>query len=157
MEIYEFNGDRKIHLPLLLLADEQESMIDRYISRGKMFVLDDGGVKAECLVTDEGGGVLEIKSIAVSPGSQGRGYGRRLVDFVADRHSADFGVLQVGTGDSPLTVPFYERCGFRRHHVVRNFFVDNYDHPIFEGGVQLVDMIYLRMNLEERRTKSRGK
>jgi len=23
------------------------------------------------------------------------------------------------------------------------FFTDHYDHPIFEGGVQLVDMIYL--------------
>ena len=42
-----------------------------------------------------------------------------------------------------LTIPFYEACGFRRSHVVPSFFTDHYDHPIFEGGVQLVDMIYL--------------
>ena len=27
---------------------------------------------------------------------------------------------------------------------VKNFFTDNYDHPIIECGVQLSDMIYLR-------------
>ena len=30
---------------LLLLADEQEDMIDRYLERGTMYVLEDGGVK----------------------------------------------------------------------------------------------------------------
>ncbi len=48
------------------------------------------------------------------------------------------------TGDSPLTIPFYEKCGFKRHHVEKEFFTKNYDHPIFEAGVQLVDMIYLQ-------------
>ena len=56
-------------------------------------------------------------------------------------------MLQVGTGDSPLTLPFYERCGFVRHHVLERFFTDNYDHPIFEGGKQLVDMVVLRRPL----------
>ncbi len=35
----------KRFLPLLLLADEQEDMIDRYLNRGIMYVLDDDGVK----------------------------------------------------------------------------------------------------------------
>ncbi len=47
----------------------------------------------------------------------------------------------------PLTIPFYESCGFIRHHVIPGFFTDNYDHPIFEGGVQLKDMVCLRMPL----------
>ena len=63
MEIREITGDRKRFLPLLLLADEQESMVGRYLERGVMYVLDDNGVKAECVVTDEGDGVLEIKNI----------------------------------------------------------------------------------------------
>lgn len=58
-----------------------------------------------------------------------------------------FSVLQVGTGDSPLTVPFYETCGFTRSHVVEGFFTEHYDRPIIEGGVQLVDMVYLRRGL----------
>ena len=63
MTVEQVVGDKKRYLPLLLLADEQENMIDRYLDRGAMFVLDDGGVKGECVVTDEGNGILELKSL----------------------------------------------------------------------------------------------
>ena len=76
-----------------------------------------------------------------------RKYGNQLIDFIASRYKAQYSILQVGTGDSPLTIPFYEKCGFVRTHIVKNFFTDNYDHPIYEGGVQLVDMIYLQKKL----------
>lgn len=144
MEIKEYCGNKKRLLSLLLLADEQEDMIDRYLDRGTMYVLDDDGIKCECVVTDEGDGVLEIKNLAVEPDCQGKGYGRAMIDYIAARYKGQFSVLQVGTGDSPLTVPFYEKCGFVRSHSVKNFFTQNYDHPIFECGIQLVDMIYLR-------------
>lgn len=144
MEIKEYCGNKKRLLSLLLLADEQEDMIDRYLDRGTMYVLDDDGIKCECVVTDEGDGVLEIKNLAVEPDCQGKGYGRAMIDYIAARYKGQFSVLQVGTGDSPLTVPFYEKCGFVRSHSVNNFFTENYDHPIFECGIQLVDMIYLR-------------
>ena len=39
MEIKKVISDKKEFLELLLLADEQESMIDRYLERGDMFVL----------------------------------------------------------------------------------------------------------------------
>ena len=147
MTIRVVEKDKKQYLDLLLLADEQEDMIDRYLERGTMYVLEEDGVKAECVVTDEGGGILELKNIAVAPDVQGRGYGKALVDFLVRTYAGPYAVLQVGTGDSPATVPFYESCGFRRHHVVRNFFLDYYDHPIYEGGVQLVDMVYLQKEL----------
>ncbi len=144
MRIFQVKENKKQFLPLLLLADEQEDMIDRYLERGTMYVLDDGGIKAECVVTEEAGGILEIKNLATAAPYQRRGYGRTLVGFLAARYRDRFSVLQVGTGDSPLTIPFYEKCGFQRSHRVKDFFRNNYDHPIFEGGVQLTDMIYLR-------------
>lgn len=134
-------------MSLLLLADEQESMVERYLERGTMYVLEDGNVKAECVVTDEGSGILEIKNIAVEPKSQGKGYGKALISFIARKYADRYSILQVGTGDSPLTIPFYEKCGFVRSHRVPNFFTDNYNHPIYEGGVQLVDMVYLQRHL----------
>lgn len=149
MQIIEVKRDKKKYLDLLLLADEQESMIDRYLDRGTMFVLRDNGVKGECVVTDEGNGVLEIKNLAVLPQFQRRGYGKALVEFVARKFADSFSILQVGTGDSPLTIPFYEKCGFVRHHVVKDFFVEHYDHAIYECGVRLVDMIYLRKELQK--------
>ena len=147
MEIKRVERDKKRYLDLLLLADEQEDMLDRYLERGTMYVLEDGGVKAECVVTDEGNGVLELKNIAVAPEFQGRGYGKALVDFLVRTYAGRYQALQVGTGDSPATVPFYEACGFRGPHLVQNFFTRHYDHPIFEGGVQLVDMVYLQRAL----------
>lgn len=138
MEIREIKENKKRFLPLLLLADEQENMIDRYIDRGTMYVLDDHGVKCECVVTDEGKGVLEIKNIATYPDYQGQGYGQALIDFVAKKYREEYSILQVGTGDSPVTSSFYEKCGLVRSHCVKNFFVDHYDHPIYECGVQLI-------------------
>ena len=38
----------------------------------------------------------------------------------------------------------YEKCGFVKTHSIKNFFIDNYDHPIYECGVRLTDMIYLQ-------------
>ena len=128
MKIREVNENKKQFIALLLLADEQENMIDHYLEKGTMYVLEDGNVKAECVVTDEDNGILEIKNIAVDPQNQGQGYGKALIDFL----------------DSPLTVPFYEKCGFVRSHNIPNFFTDNYDHPIYECGVQLIDMVYLQ-------------
>lgn len=147
MEIKEVKENKKNYLSLLLSADEQEDMIDRYIDRGIMYVLDDDGIKGECVVTDEGSGILEIKNIATEPEYQRKGYGRALIEFVAMKYTGQYSVLQVGTGDSPLTVPFYEKCGFIRSHSIEKFFTDNYDHPIYECGVQLVDMIYLQRKL----------
>lgn len=143
MEIQKIETNKKQYLSLLLLADEQEDMVDRYLERGTMYVLLDGGVKAECVVTDEGG-VLEIKNIAVAPACQGRGYGRALVAFLEETYGKTHVLLQAGTGDSPATVPFYETCGFARAGVVKNFFLENYDHPIYESGVRLRDMVYFQ-------------
>lgn len=49
MTIIPVRHTKRLYLPLLLLADEQEDMIDRYLERGDMYVLDDEGVKAEVL------------------------------------------------------------------------------------------------------------
>ena len=144
MEIRKVNENKKQFLALLLLADEQEDMVDRYLEKGAMYVLDDCGVKAECVVTDEGDGILEIKNIAVDPRHHGMGYGKALIDFLASKYADEYSVLQVVTGDSPLTIPFYEKCGFVRPHNIPNFFTDNYDHPIYECGAQLIDMVYLQ-------------
>ncbi len=118
-------------------------MIDKYLERGQMFVLDDGGIKAECVVTQEGDNVIEIKNIAVYPKYQKKGYGKKLIEFVENKYKNDFDIIRVGTGDSKLTVPFYENCGFRKSYCIKDFFVNNYENPIYEDGIRLKDMVYL--------------
>ena len=147
MKFIEVKENKKQYLDSLLLADEQEDMIDRYLDKGRMYVLDDNGIKCECVVMDEGNGTLEIKNIATAPQYQGKGYAKFLIDFIVEKYKREYTVLQVGTGDSPLTIPFYEKCGFVRSHIIPNFFIDNYNHIIYEGGVQLRDMVYLKRTL----------
>lgn len=143
MNIKRILEDKKRYLDLLLLADEQEDMIDKYLDRGEMFVLEDDGVKAECVITKESDGVYELKNIAVVPEFHRKGYGKCLIEALIDNYK-DCKVLYVGTGDCPSTLSFYHSCGFNESHRVENFFVDNYDHLMFEDGIQLVDMVYLK-------------
>ena len=148
MRIIQVTENKKEYMPLLLLADEQEDMIDRYLDRGDMYVLEENGkALASIVVTHEGEDVLEIKNLAVHPALQRLGYGRKMIDYVENRYRSVYHTLLVGTGDSSLTIPFYERCGFYRSHAVKDFFLDHYDHPIIEDGVLLRDMIYLKKTI----------
>lgn len=90
MEIKLITSNKKQFLDLLLLADEQESMIDKYLERGEMFALYDDGLKAISVVTCEGEGIYEIKNIAVCPSSQRKGYGKRLVDYLFGYYQGRF-------------------------------------------------------------------
>lgn len=147
MKIYAVKGDKKKYLDLLLLADEQEDMIDRYLDRGTLYVLEEGDIRAECVVTAEKNGILEIKNLATAPRWQRHGYGRALIEFLVKTYAGCYTALLVGTGESPLTLPFYEACGFRRVGRKKDFFLKHYDHPIYECGVRLTDMIYLQRPL----------
>lgn len=139
--------NKRQYLDLLLIGDEQESAIDNYLERGEMFALVDDGLKAICVVTDEGNGVCELKNIAVVTNSQRKGYGKRLINYLAGHYSGRFRELIAGTGDVSGAVKFYEHCGFRYSHRVENFFVDNYDHPIIEDGELLKDMVYFTRHI----------
>ncbi|OBQ57643.1 GNAT family N-acetyltransferase [Halodesulfovibrio spirochaetisodalis] len=145
--IKQVTKNKKQYLSLLLLGDEQESMIEKYLKSGQLFVLEDNGVKAVCVVTDEGNGICELKNIAVEPNAQRRGYGKRLINFLIAHYSGRFQLMLVGTGDVPSAIKFYKSCGFECSHRLENFFTDNYDHPIVDSGVLLKDMIYLKQKI----------
>lgn len=147
MNIIQLTGNKKQYIDLLLLADEQESMLDRYLERGDMFILDDTGVKAVCVVTNEGGGVCELKNIAVTPEYQRQGYGKRLIHYLFSHYSGKYNRMIVGTGDVPSTIGFYKSCGFEYSHRIENFFTDNYDHEMIEDGILLRDMVYLKREI----------
>ena len=147
MEIRMIRENRKQFLDLLLLADEQESMIDRYLDRGEMFALYDGDLKSICVVTREDEATCELKSLATYEKYQRQGYARRLVRHILEYYKGTCSDMIVGTGDSPWIIRFYEGCGFTYSHRVKDFFTDNYDHPIFDGEVQLTDMVYLKKSL----------
>lgn len=95
------------------------------------------------MVTKEADDIYELKNIAVYPDCQRRGYGKAMIDFLFSYYT-DCRVLLVRTGDSPDILNFYKKCGLTESHRIQNFFTDNYNHPIYEKGKQLIDMIYLK-------------
>ena len=161
LRITSVHCDRERYRDLLLLADEQWDMVELYLHRGEMFAAyaeDEPHTKADSalvadrtlgcmIVTDEGVDGRGFRIAEVDPAHQRGGVGRALLEFAAQHAAREYDVLRVGTGDSPLTVPFYEACGFTRSHVLPNFFIENYDHPIVEAGVQLKDMVILERRL----------
>ena len=147
MTVVIINENKKDFLDLLLLADEQEDMIDKYLERGTLFALYDDDLKSICVVTDEGGGAFEIQSLATYPQFQNRGYARFLINHVCDYYKDKGTTMLVGTGDTPVIIPFYENSGFVVSRRIKNYFLKHYDEPIFEHGVQLKDKVYLKRNI----------
>ncbi|MCL2435555.1 MAG: GNAT family N-acetyltransferase [Lentimicrobiaceae bacterium] len=144
MRIEKITHNKKQYLDLLLLADEQENMIDRYLATGDMFALFDDDLRSVCVVVAIGKDTCELKNIATYKKYQGKGYAKALIKFISDFYKNDYKTMIVGTGEVPAILSFYESCGFKKSHSIKNFFTDNYDHPMFEEGVQLVDMVCLK-------------
>lgn len=133
---------------LLLLGDESEAMVARYLSRGELWVAKaEDALCAVAVVTDEGEGLGELKNLAVAPGCQRRGVGRRFVDFLCAHYAGRFRTLRAGTGEAPRTLAFYRACGFVPTHRLPRFFLDHYPEPIVDDGVRLCDMVVFSRNL----------
>lgn len=140
--IIETYSNKRQYLPLLLIGDESESMIDRYLDSGTLYVgfLNRKSI-AICVIVSLDSDTVEIKNLAVETEYRKHGYGRRMLEYVESQHSDKKIIL--GTGETPSTLRFYKSCGYSYSHRVPNFFTDNYPTPIIEEGITLCDMIYL--------------
>lgn len=147
MRIEKIIKNKKQYLDLLLLADEQENMIDRYLESGDLFALYDDDLKSVCVVVKIDEETCELKNIATYEKYQGKGYAKALINFISDYYKNHYEAMLVGTGEVPTILSFYENCGFVKSHYIKNFFTDNYDHPMFADGIQLIDMVYLKKTL----------
>ena len=151
MTIERVTQNKRELLPLLLLGDEQESQIEKYLTRGDLFVLyDDGPDKlpvAAIAVTDEGDGVIEIQNLATDPRYRRRGHASRLVNYVAERYGRKHRKLILGTGEAPSILRFYQNLGFRITHRIPDYFTAHYDHPMVEEGILLKDKVYLEREI----------
>lgn len=140
--ITKVNKDKKQYLSLLLIGDESEIMIDRYLDSGTLYVgLFNGKPIAVCVTLNLDPNTVEIKNLAVEEKYRRHGYGHRMLGYAESQHSNKKIIL--GTGETPSTLRFYKSCGYTYSHRIPNFFTDNYPTPIIEEGVTLCDMIYL--------------
>lgn len=143
------NEKDKLPYKLLLLADETKAAIDKYVYDSDVFLakINDNIIGVFCLlkIDDQ---TIELKNIAVDEKYQSNGYGSIFIDFIKQTVKNKYENLIVGTADiGTRQINFYERNGFVKFDIKKNFFVENYKDPIFENGIQLKDMILLKYKL----------
>ncbi len=144
MEIVKVMENKDQYMDLLLVGDEQESMVKKYLYRGELFALYDTDLKTVAVVTRENEEVYEIKNIATYEKYQRQGYGSIMMKYIIDDKNNKGKILLVGTGESDKIITFYKKFGFTYSHTIKDFFIDHYDHKMYENGKQLKDMIYLK-------------
>ncbi|TMK14229.1 MAG: GNAT family N-acetyltransferase [Actinobacteria bacterium] len=141
-------NDRRRLLPLLLLADESEAIVESYLDRGTLFAILDGGTDIGVLLLIHEGDAVEVKNLALAEAARGQGVGTLAVSFAAT-WAREGGVdrLTVGTANSSLdAIRFYQKVGFRMSEVKRGFF-DAYPEPIWEDGLRARDMLMFELAL----------
>jgi len=96
--------NKKDFLPLLLLGDEQESEIDKYLERGELFVLYDGVLISVYAMTDEGDGIIEIQNLATDEKFQKQSYASWLIEYVCDYYAGRYNKVILGTSSGDFIV-----------------------------------------------------
>ena len=148
MEILEVTENKEQYIDLLLLGDEQENMIMKYLHRGILFALyEDYDLKTVAVITKENEDTYELQNIATLKIYQGKGYGTGMIKHIIGYLKNKCKHLILGTGECEKIMLFYENLGFTYSHTIEDFFIKNYDHAIIEDGVQLKDKIYYKMNI----------
>lgn len=145
---------------LLLLADETIEGINKYLFKSDVYIAQLSeqeqtvGVFCLCRIDAD---TIEIMNIAVSEKLQGNGIGSILIDK-AITIAAEEGYKQiiVGTADCGIKqIRFYEKNGFVKYDIRKNYYTEIYDNPIYENGVQLKDMVMLKRKIRNRMAQPR--
>lgn len=150
------DGARERFLPLLLLADESEQQVRSYMHRGNLYVYSHGrdasAVAGIILAIAAGETIVELKAVAIEPGSQGQGIGKQMLAAVLNELRAS-GVnrVVVGTANAAIgQLAYYQKAGFRLRRIERDFFSPERGYPpmMVENGIRLRDMVWMELVLD---------
>ncbi|MBP7902476.1 MAG: GNAT family N-acetyltransferase [Spirochaetes bacterium] len=145
--------DIEIPYDLLLLADESVESIDKYIHHCVIYLLEfENKSIGVCAVQEIDCGTIEIKNIAVDGEFQNRGFGKMMLKSVSDNaEKNEYTRIIIGTGDAGvMQINLYQKAGFEIYDKKKNFFIDNFPEPIYENGVQLIDMVMLKKDFTKK-------
>ncbi|WP_053377424.1 GNAT family N-acetyltransferase [Paenibacillus sp. FJAT-27812] len=150
MEIRELLKEEQPPMELLLLADPSEALVSQYLKRGKCYVaVLDNEIIGEYVLLPTRPDTVEIVNVAVAENHQGKGIGKRLVKHaIQQAMKQGHKTIEIGTGNSGVAqLALYQKCGFRMTSIDRDFFIRHYSEPIYENGIQVVDMVRLSQDL----------
>jgi len=151
VSITKLQSHEPLPMALLLLADPSERLVNEYVQRGQCYIArhDNGAVVGEYVLIPTRPDTVELVNVAVDENYQGQGIGKRLVQHaVASAKTMGYKTIEVGTGSTGAAqLMLYQQCGFRMTWIDREFFVRHYDEPIYENGLQIIDMVRMAQDL----------
>lgn len=139
----------QVPMDLLLEADPCRICIEQYIDNSVCYVAERAEkIIAVCILNHLHEKQIELFNMAVEPKFQAQGIGSALLSYVIEAMRAK-GVNRIvlGTGSFGYQLVFYQRLGFRVDGIIKNFFIEHYDMPIIEQGIQHKDMLRLALEL----------
>ncbi|MCU0156035.1 GNAT family N-acetyltransferase [Bacillus safensis] len=151
IHIRPLSGDQSVPMDLLLLADPSKEKVLTYVQSGSCYAAyheqDVIGVYVLLSLSQH---TVEIINVAVKESWQGKGIGKQLIRHaIAEAKAAGFQTVEIGTGNSSIQqLALYQKCGFRMTSIDHDFFLKHYDEPIFENGIQCMDMVRLSLTLQ---------
>lgn len=138
---------------LLLLADPSRDLVSGYLDKGLCYVAvsANGDATGVLVLVPISNHVIEIMNLAVDESHQGKGLGTILLKHgIQTAAEKGYKKVEIGTGNSSINqLALYQKVGFRIKGIDHDFFIRNYDEPIFENGIQCRDMIKLTMSLKD--------
>jgi len=149
IEIKEISPDL-VPQKLLLEADPSIEHVNQYLRDSLCYVaLLKNEIVGVCVLKHIDKNRIELFNIAVLPENQKSGIGSQMLQFVLDRlKQKNIDSIELGTGTFGYQLAFYQRFGFRVDSIHKDHFINNYDEPIFEDGIQLKDMLRLKLKLK---------
>ena len=142
--------NKEQYMDLLLKADPSEEMINKYLKNADLFVLTyNEDIACIAVVTKIDEDTVELKNIVTKKEFRGKGYGKKMLKYLADNYKTKYKKMIVGTTENNF--PFYVKHGFDKYEkTIKKFFIDNYDEEIKDGELTCTDLIYYSKNLKNK-------
>ncbi len=141
--------NKEKYMDLLLEADPEKEVIEKYLEDGELFVLTHKEeVACVAVVSRIDDKTCELKNIATAEKYRGQGYGKKMIKYLFDNYKQKYEKMIVGTTEN--NIPFYVKAGFDKYYkTIKNFFVDNYKEEIIDGDLHCIDMYYYSKDLKK--------
>ena len=140
----------QVPMCLLLEADPSATSIKSYLPDSWCFVAkgEVGKIIGACILKETDKDVVELSNISVYPELQAKGIGSKLLQYVISKmKTTSTKRIELGTGSFGHQLTFYQRLGFRVCSVWKDYFIANYPEPLYENGMQHIDMLRLYLNV----------
>ena len=141
--------DKEKYMELFLEADPDREVVERYLKDADIYgIFENEELICEAMIIKVDDEICELKNIATVEKARGKGYGKKIIRYIAPLYKNKYKKMIVGTTEN--NIPFYVKCGFDKYYkTIKNFFIDNYKDEIWDRNLQCIDMYYYYMDLSK--------